>query len=136
MQAYFLGSAQPEVRVETQALRGEFELVFLCPETLHRLLDGFLVLDSTRRLSLVAFDEAHCISAWGHDFRPHYARLASVRTVLTNVPLMALTATATAAVRDEIVESLGLRSPELVLETFVSHPPRSCPCPSPSPNPM
>src|SRR5690606_29723446 len=63
-------------------------------------------------------DEAHCISEWGHDFRPAYLRLAEAADLLGRPPIIAVTATATPQVRDEIVRSLGLREPRLVVRGF------------------
>ncbi|HEV8290769.1 MAG TPA: RecQ family ATP-dependent DNA helicase, partial [Tepidisphaeraceae bacterium] len=70
------------------------------------------------RPRLLAIDEAHCISTWGHDFRPEYARLGEVRKTLGEPPTIALTATATDDVRSEIVEKLGLRRPKIFITGF------------------
>jgi ATP-dependent DNA helicase RecQ len=104
VRACFLGSAQPDAQVERAALAGDFELIYVCPETLMRLLPGLRRL----RLSVCAIDEAHCIAAWGHDFRPDYAKLRTLKQEFPGTPLMALTATATLDVRAQIAHSLGL----------------------------
>jgi ATP-dependent DNA helicase RecQ len=88
--------------------RGEYELVYIAPEA----LDGRL----RERLhgcpvSLVVVDEAHCISQWGHDFRPAYRRLQGLRAELGDVPVLALTATATRRVARDIIRQLGMRKP-------------------------
>jgi ATP-dependent DNA helicase RecQ len=92
------------------------EFLFLAPEQLANddVLDE-LVAD---RPSLVVIDEAHCISEWGHDFRPDYLRLGSAIEALGHPTVLALTATAGPPVREEIVERLGLRDPELVVRGF------------------
>jgi ATP-dependent DNA helicase RecQ len=95
---------------------GELEFLFLAPEqfandeTLARLRDA--------DISLFVVDEAHCISEWGHDFRPEYLRLGSVVEELGHPRVLALTATASPPVRSEIVERLNMREPELVVRGF------------------
>ena len=70
------------------------------------------------RLGSIVIDEAHCISQWGHDFRPEYRRLAELREVAPGVSVQAFTATATPRVREDIVAQLGLRDPEVLVGTF------------------
>ncbi len=99
-----------------RAARGEFKLVYLAPER-------FDVGSAAERLramgvSLLAVDEAHCISEWGHDFRPAYLRIRQVRERLGAPPTVALTATATAEVRRDIVRQLALSEPETVITGF------------------
>ncbi len=89
--------------------RGEYELVYLAPEALHDGMRRRLV-DSP--LSLLVVDEAHCISQWGHDFRPAYRRLRGLREALDDVPVLALTATATRRVAVDILNQLGMREPD------------------------
>src|SRR5882672_6344166 len=86
---------------------GEFRLLYVAPERL--MLSGFL--DDLQRwnVALFAIDESHCISEWGHDFRPEYRQLASLRPQFPDVPMMALTATATERVRGDIEKQLHLR---------------------------
>lgn len=87
---------------------GSLRLLYLSPE---RLVLGDLSAAIGRRLALVAIDEAHCISHWGHDFRPEYRQIASVLASWPKVPVMALTATATPRVQDDICAQLKLRDP-------------------------
>lgn len=88
--------------------RGEYELVYAAPEGIEASAGEAL---SRARLSLVAVDEAHCISQWGHDFRPAYRNLAGLKRRFGDVPVLALTATATPTVTRDIVEQLALRDP-------------------------
>lgn len=108
--ATFLNSSlEPdEARKRLRGLHnGEFRLLYVAPERL--MLSGFL--DDLKRwnVKLIAVDEAHCISEWGHDFRPEYRQIAGLRDHFPNVPLMALTATATERVRVDIIKHLRLR---------------------------
>ncbi|MBU8872082.1 MAG: DNA helicase RecQ [Gemmatimonadales bacterium] len=93
-------------RVEGQLLRGELDLVYLAPERL--LQDSTLEFLDRCRLSLVAIDEAHCISRWGHDFRPEYLQLDILRDRWPELPVLACTATADERTRREIVTKLRL----------------------------
>lgn len=118
--ACFLGSAQADKEVEHRAARGEYRVVYMTPE---KLTSGFLgrltSLHADRRLALLAVDEAHCISEWGHDFRPSYRELRSIRSALPGLPVMVLTATAKPHVQADIIEQLALRR-ESMLESRTS----------------
>ncbi len=92
-----------------QYATGSLALLYLAPERLS--LGSMLSVLKAGDPCLVAIDEAHCISQWGHDFRPDYRRLASMRETLGDVPMLACTATATPRVRDDIVQQLRLESP-------------------------
>ena len=96
--------------------KGEYRLLYAAPERL--MLPGFL--DGVRRLGvdLIAVDEAHCISEWGHDFRPEYRRLAGLREIFPGVPVLALTATATGRVREDILRQLRLKNPAVYVASF------------------
>ena len=109
----------PEVRRArlAEVQRGEWELVFVAPE---RLSPRFCAELRAAKVTLFAVDEAHCLSQWGHDFRPDYLRLGQVRLDLGAPRTIALTATATPAVQDDIVKSLGLGvDPATRLRRFV-----------------
>ena len=88
---------------------GEYELVYVAPEGLEGSLRSFL---AGARVSLVAVDEAHCISEWGHDFRPAYRKLKGLKQELGGVPILALTATATRRVVGDIIRQLGMMKPD------------------------
>src|SRR5689334_10156861 len=110
-----LGAAARE-RALAELAEHALEFVFLAPEQLARsdVMDELAVSD----VSLFVVDEAHCISEWGHDFRPEYLRLGAAIEALGHPPVLALTATAAPPVRDEIVARLGLRDPEIVVRGF------------------
>jgi ATP-dependent DNA helicase RecQ len=99
-----------------RAGRGEIKLLYVAPER----FDAGTTADRLRAIgvSLLAVDEAHCISEWGHDFRPSYRRIARVREKLGGPPTVALTATATPDVRRDIVKQLELRAPETIITGF------------------
>jgi ATP-dependent DNA helicase RecQ len=98
-----------------RARRGEYELIYVAPEGLDGgLRDAF----GGMRVSLVAVDEAHCISEWGHDFRPAYRRLCGLKQQLGGPPVLALTATATRMVVRDIIRQLGMVKPDGFKGTF------------------
>ncbi|MBI5757669.1 MAG: RecQ family ATP-dependent DNA helicase [Planctomycetales bacterium] len=104
------------VRVADSVRRGELKLLYVAPERLctERML-GFL---DTANVSFFAIDEAHCISAWGHDFRPEYRMLGQLRERFPRAGVHAYTATATQPVRDDIAKQLGLRRAEQLVGSF------------------
>jgi len=99
-----------------KARRGFYKLVYVAPERFES--QAFLERMSGVRGSLFAIDEAHCISEWGHDFRPSYMKLRGAVERLGSPPIAALTATATPDVRDDIVRQLGLRNPNIIVRGF------------------
>jgi ATP-dependent DNA helicase RecQ len=105
-------------RVDTIArlTRGELALLYVSPE--RAVLDGFKRLLGRARIAMFAIDEAHCVSQWGHDFRPEYMRLAELRAAVPAAPVIALTATATPRVMNEIASALELRMPAIVCGDF------------------
>ena len=103
-------------RVQRQAQQGDLKILYLAPERL--ALPDFRGWLDTLNVSLVAVDEAHCISEWGHDFRPDYRTLDELRRNMPGVPFIALTATATERVRRDIVTQLGLNQPKRYVASF------------------
>jgi ATP-dependent DNA helicase RecQ len=101
--------------------QGEYKLLYVAPE---RLLQSEFVgqllpaLRTQRGISAFVIDEAHCVSEWGHDFRPEYRQLATLRQRFANVPVWAFTATATERVREDIVQQLALRHPSVHVASF------------------
>ena len=96
--------------------RGEYRLLYVAPERL--MLDGFFERALNWNIAQIAIDEAHCISEWGHDFRPEYRELKKLRRHLAAVPIMALTATATERVRKDILDQLHLRDARCYVASF------------------
>jgi ATP-dependent DNA helicase RecQ len=96
--------------------RGEYRMLYVAPERL--MLDTFLERALNWNVGQFAIDEAHCISEWGHDFRPEYRELKKLRNHLPDVPIMALTATATDRVRGDIIKELNLRDPRSYVASF------------------
>lgn len=111
------GMAADERDAVRRAVRaGEVRLLFVSPERL--LAPGFDAWLGSVGVRAVAVDEAHCISQWGHDFRPEYRQLAGIRTLLPGISIHACTATATPRVQQDIVEQLGLRNPLVLVGSF------------------
>ncbi|MGD9690034.1 MAG: RecQ family ATP-dependent DNA helicase [Phycisphaerales bacterium] len=109
--------SDPERRDAMERVRaGEIRLLLVSPERL--LMSGFVSWVRGVGVGALAIDEAHCISQWGHDFRPEYRRLAELRDMLPGVPLHAYTATATPRVQQDIVQQLRLKSPAVLIGTF------------------
>ena len=96
--------------------RGEWRLLYVAPERL--MLDNWQANLKGWNVTALAIDEAHCISEWGHDFRPEYRQITKLRDLLPGVPVMALTATATGRVRDDIIKHLRLTGPHTFVASF------------------
>ncbi|WP_394747622.1 DNA helicase RecQ [Spongiimicrobium salis] len=114
--AYYNSSLRPEAQEETiQALKkGELKLFYIAPES----LGGLQLLLKDMVISLFAVDEAHCISAWGHDFRPAYTQLGNLKKEFPQVPMMALTATADRTTQDDIVAQLNVKEAQRHIASF------------------
>ena len=118
--AHFLNSTlnKKQIReVHDDLLNGHTKMLYVAPETLTKQEN--LEFFSDLKISFFAVDEAHCISEWGHDFRPEYRRLREIiDQINTNVPIIALTATATPKVQSDIIKNLGLRNPTIFISSF------------------
>ncbi|MEZ6135893.1 MAG: RecQ family ATP-dependent DNA helicase [Pirellulaceae bacterium] len=110
-----LSQGEQQQRLEDVAA-GKYQLVYVAPERLRN--NRFMEAIRATPIQLLAIDEAHCISQWGHDFRPDYTRIGRFREWLGGVQTVALTATATPRVRDDIVEVLGLKRPKQFMSGF------------------
>jgi len=110
-------SYQDREKVTSDLVAGSLDLVYVSPERL--LSDGFMdFLHEKVKISLFAIDEAHCVSQWGHDFRPEYLQLSIIRESYPDIPIMALTATADKPTRREIIEKLGLQDARVFADGF------------------
>ena len=107
-------------RVERELLAGEIDLLYVAPERLlsEKMLPLLERLHTTIGISLFAIDEAHCVSQWGHDFRPEYQQLSMLAERFPGVPRIALTATADQRTRQEIIEQLRLQRADIYVNSF------------------
>ncbi|XP_037048538.1 LOW QUALITY PROTEIN: Werner syndrome ATP-dependent helicase-like, partial [Bradysia coprophila] len=113
--ACLLGSAQNDTTILQRVFGYEFSIVYCCPEYLQGLNGKKLMTTLKDRLTLVAIDEAHSISQWGHEFRQDYLKLNIIRDIIPNVPILAVTATATKDVRNEIIRMARLNAPLVIV---------------------
>lgn len=118
IRAEYLGSTQTDKSVHTEAENGNFDLLYMTPEKACSLPTRFWTKLLNVGICLLAVDEAHCISEWGHDFRKEYKQLHMLRDVLMDVPFIALTATATNKVQNDIVHSLQMNDPYIAIGSF------------------
>ena len=115
--ACYLNSSQsaPEQNLLLQQITdGQIKLVYIAPESLSNLDTVF----NSLKISLIAIDEAHCISSWGHDFRPAYTNLGYLKNRFSETPILALTATADKATREDICAQLNLQNPQKYISSF------------------
>ncbi|MDR0429325.1 MAG: DNA helicase RecQ [Tannerellaceae bacterium] len=113
-----LNSMMPEEkkqRIKQHCIQGKIKLLYISPEGLISELDWLL---PRMEISLIAIDEAHCISHWGHDFRPEYTQLSVLKERFPNIPIVALTATADKITRTDIAKQLKLHEPQLFISSF------------------
>ena len=113
-----MNSANDEIanrQIAERCLRGDIKLLYISPE---RLMTELRWMRTMLKVSLFAIDEAHCISQWGHDFRPEYTQLVNLHELFPNVPIMALTATADKITKADIIEQLHLQEPEIFISSF------------------
>ncbi|WP_347156988.1 DNA helicase RecQ [Pontibacter chitinilyticus] len=109
-------SGEEQYDIENKCLGNELKLLYVSPEKL--LSAGFISFLKRLNISLFAIDEAHCISAWGHDFRPEYTQLKALKQQFTHVPVIALTATADKLTQKDILEQLYLQNPQVYISSF------------------
>ncbi len=114
-----LGATETRKR-ETDIMQGKIKLLYVAPERLlsERFLPFLELINAQQGISTFAIDEAHCVSEWGHDFRPEYRKLQILRETYSDVPMMALTATATKRVRADIIAQLNLQQPLIHIASF------------------
>ena len=119
--AAFLNSSQTsreQTEVFQKIRRGELKILYVAPERLLQSGDQFIDFLRSIDVSMFAIDEAHCISSWGHDFRPEYIQLGKLKRYFPEIPVIALTATADKLVRRDIIERLNFKDYELFVSSF------------------
>ncbi len=118
IEAAFLNSSLSATETELvkeKSRNGKLKLLYMAPETIMRLKDSLL---KEITVSMVAIDEAHCISSWGHDFRPEYLQMNFLRDLFSTVPFIALTATADKVTRKDIMSRMNLINPQVYISSF------------------
>lgn len=118
VEACLLGSAQTDKSIEENLLEGKYKVVYITPEYIDSSPELLEQINNKIGISLIAIDECHCVSQWGNDFRPAYRRIGNLRKILKNTPFIALTATATPSVRQDILYSLNLFNPIMTVTSF------------------
>ncbi len=110
----YSSSLSNQLQTRTAILNGEYQIIYITPETIVNCKDLLQQLHLSRHLALIAIDEAHCVSLWGNSFRSSYLQLGCLKQWLPNVPIMALTATATPKVELDMIKLLKLKNPLIV----------------------
>ncbi|KAK3025837.1 hypothetical protein RJ639_041285, partial [Escallonia herrerae] len=118
IKAEYLSSAQTDSGAQSNAESGYYDILYMTPEKACYVPSSFWSNMLNTGICLLAVDEAHCISEWGHDFRVEYKQLDRLREVLSNVPFVGLTATATKKVRFDIINSLKMKDPHVAIGSF------------------
>ena len=119
IEADFLNSSQTveqQQQVQNKLISGQLKLLYVSPEKV--MTNSFFQFISYSKVSFIAIDEAHCISQWGHDFRPEYTQLGGLKASFPHAPIMALTATADYATRQDILTHLNLENPHKYIGSF------------------
>lgn len=119
IEADFLNSSQTleqQQQVQNKLISGQLKLLYVSPEKV--MTNSFFQLIYYSQVSFIAIDEAHCISQWGHDFRPEYTQLGGLKASFPDAPIMALTATADYATRQDILSHLNLKNPHKYIGSF------------------
>ncbi|HHF5607657.1 TPA: DNA helicase RecQ [Haemophilus influenzae] len=119
IEADFLNSSQTlaqQQQVQNKLISGQLKLLYVSPEKV--MTNSFFQLISYSKVSFIAIDEAHCISQWGHDFRPEYTQLGGLKASFPDAPIMALTATADYATQQDILRHLNLKNPHKYIGSF------------------
>ena len=109
-------SGKETAEIYSQLYQGKIKILYLSPERL--AIDGYIEKLHELKIKFFAIDEAHCLSEWGHDFRPDYLYLAQLRNKFPNIPIAAFTATATKQVQKDIIQILALKNPFIVRASF------------------
>jgi len=109
-------STAEQNQITDQLYLGKIKILYVAPERLMK--EGFIDFIKRLNVSLIAIDEAHCISQWGHDFRPEYLKLKQLKVLFPGIPILALTASADVLTRKDILEKLGFKNPQIFISSF------------------